>query len=158
MPGNTYPPVQRQKQRSRRRSGRSRLPGWLLAVLLLIVPLLVIAGCTVSRNSDSRPPAEEQTPEFITAAGRGLVLNGQPTRLKAVNFSNNYHRNLNGAELLRSQHHSEEDFARAKAIGFNSIRFAFDGDWYVDSPEVFWEWLDQNVAWAREHDMRLILD
>ena len=75
-----------------------------------------------------------------------------------MNFSNHYHRDQDGAELLSSQHHSETDFERAKAIGFNSIRFAFDGDWYVDSPDVFFEWLDQNVAWARQHDLRLILD
>jgi endoglucanase len=149
--------VQHEERRGRNRPGRRRLPGWLLAVLLLIVPLLVIAGCTLSRSNDARPP-EENASAFVTAAGRGLALDGEPTRLKAVNFSNLYHRNLNGADLLSSQHHSEEDFERAKAIGFNSIRFAFDGDWYVDSPEVFWDWLDQNVAWAREHDMRLILD
>ena len=43
-------------------------------------------------------------------------------------------------------------------MGFNSVRFAFDGDWYVDDRDVFWEWLDQNVAWARQHDLRLVLD
>ncbi|MGO4120086.1 glycoside hydrolase family 5 protein [Arthrobacter sp. YAF16] len=133
------------------------MPGWVPAVLLLVVPLLVMAGCTLARNND-RSSSAENSPGFVTASGRGLVLNGEPTRLKAVNFSNFYHRNLNGAELPNSQHHAGDDFARAKEIGFNSIRFAFDGDWYVDSPQVFWQWLDQNVAWAREHGMRLILD
>ncbi|WCI08493.1 hypothetical protein PJ267_19910 [Arthrobacter sp. OVS8] len=109
------------------------MPGWLVAVLLLVVPLLVIGGCTLTRVSGDPSSAEQPPPEFVTAAGRGLVLEGQPTRLKAVNFSNHYHRDQDGAELLNSQHHSETDFERAKAIGFNSIRFAFDGDWYVDS-------------------------
>ncbi|WP_346959831.1 cellulase family glycosylhydrolase [uncultured Arthrobacter sp.] len=157
MPGSGDPQVQHEPRSPDRDARRRRWPGWVPAVLLLVVPLLVIAGCTLSRNNGSSPAAETG-PDFVTASGRGLVLNGEPTRLKAVNFSNLYHRNLNGAELLTSQHHSEEDFARAKDIGFNSIRFAFDGDWYADSPQVFWQWLDQNVAWARQHGMRLILD
>lgn len=159
MPGSSHPPEPRDIRRPPWRAAiRRRVPGWLVAVLLLVVPLLVIGGCTLTTGSGDPSSAEQPPPEFVTAAGRGLVLEGQPTRLKAVNFSNHYHRDQDGAELLNSQHHSETDFERAKAIGFNSIRFAFDGDWYVDSPDVFFEWLDQNVAWARQHDLRLILD
>ena len=159
MPGSSHPPVQHQKRRRPWQAAiRRRVPGWVVAVLLLVVPLLVIGGCTLTRGSGNSSSAEDPAPEFVTAAGRGLVLKGEPTRLKAVNFSNFYHRDQDGAELLNSQHHSETDFQRAKEIGFNSIRFAFDGNWYVDSPEVFFEWMDQNVAWARQHDMRLILD
>ncbi|WP_445153726.1 glycoside hydrolase family 5 protein [Arthrobacter sp. Hor0625] len=154
MPGNGYPPVQ---DRPRFTGPRRRLPGWVLAVLLLGVPVLVIAGCTLTRGTGG-PPEAAKADGFITAEGRGLVLDGAPVRLQAVNFSNFYHRNLNGAELLTSQHHAKEDFARAKDLGFNSVRFAFDGDWYVDSPDIFWQWLDRNVAWARDHGMRLILD
>ena len=76
------------------------MPGWLVAVLLLVVPLLVIGGCTLTRGSGDPSSAEQPPPEFVTAAGRGLVLEGQPTRLKAVNFSNHYHRDQDGAELL----------------------------------------------------------
>lgn len=154
MPGNGYPAV---PDRPRFTGARRRLPGWLLAVLLLGIPVLVIAGCTLTRGAGG-PPQADKTDGFITAEGRGLVLDGAPVRLQAVNFSNFYHRNLKGAELLASQHHAREDFARAKDLGFNSVRFAFDGDWYVDSPDIFWQWLDRNVAWARDHGMRLILD
>lgn len=132
-------------------------PRWLKAVLLLMVTLLV-AGCTLG-GSDEEASLEQKPPrEFVTADGRGLVVDGTPTRLKAVNFSNFYQRNLKGSELLSSQHHSEADFARVKELGFNSVRFAFDGDWYVDDPEEFLAWLDQNVGWARQHQVRLILD
>ena len=65
----------------------------------------------LTRGSGDPSSAEQPPPEFVTAAGRGLVLEGQPTRLKAVNFSNNYHRDQDGAELLNSQHHSEADFS-----------------------------------------------
>ena len=154
-------PAQRPKRRSPGAAAAlRRAPWWLLAVPLLVIPLLVIAGCTLGGNRDRDDgSANGKAPAgFVEAAGRGLVIDGEPARLKAVNFSNSYHQKLDGSELMNSLHHSEADFARAKEMGFNSIRFAFDGDWYVDSPKVFWQWLDQNVAWARQHDMRLILD
>jgi endoglucanase len=145
--------------RVRRAAGKRHLPWWIAAVLV-VVPALIIAGLTFSGIRNDKPTTElaPSLNGFVKAAGRGLVLNGEPARLKAVNFSNLYHRNPKGTELLNSQHHSETDFERAKELGFNSIRFAFDGDWFVDSPKVFLEWLDQNVTWARQHEMRLILD
>ena len=153
-------PAQHPKRRSPGAAAAlRRVPWWLLAVLL-VIPILVIAGCVQGGNKGTEnKPADAKAPAgFVEAAGRGLVIDGRPTRLKAVNFSNSYHQKLNGSQLMNSPHHSEADFARAKEMGFNSIRFAFDGDWYVDSPKVFWQWLDQNVAWARQHEMRLILD
>src|SRR5690349_12041056 len=111
MPGSGDPQLPHQERRSPERGARRRrLPGWVPAVLLLVVPLLVMAGCTLARNND-RSSSAENSPGFVTASGRGLVLNGEPTRLKAVNFSNFYHRNLNGAELPNSQHHAGDDFA-----------------------------------------------
>jgi endoglucanase len=158
MPGDTHSLRQEPTLRSRWwLPNTRRRPWWLWTVLLVLVPLLVIAGCGLNGNEEGTSSAEAPSPlRFVTAAGAGLVLGGEPTRLKAVNFSNLYH--LDGADLLSSQHHSEIDFGRARQLGFNAIRFAFDGDWYVDSPTVFWKWLDQNVTWARHQKMRLILD
>lgn len=153
-PEQDNPPPGRARHR-----GVGRLRVRALAVVLLVVLSLTAAGCTPSRDSEVEPTAAPpSTTGFVAAEGRGLVVDGEPTRLKAVNFSNLYHRNLDGNDLLESQHHSEVDFERAKELGFNSVRFAFDGEWFVDSPETFMAWLDQNVAWARDHDIRLILD
>lgn len=131
---------------------RQRWP-WALSVALL----LVATACTGDGEGDGAPMGRGPD-AFVRAEGRGLVTRDGPVRLLAVNFSNLYHRNMEGAELLESPHHAEEDFARVKELGFNSIRFAFDGDWYMDAPDVFWEWLDENVGWARKHELRLILD
>lgn len=43
---------------------------------------------------------------FVRAEGRHLVLGDERVRLKAVNFSNFYHRHLTGADLRSSAHHS----------------------------------------------------
>ncbi|KAE8763891.1 cellulase family glycosylhydrolase [Georgenia thermotolerans] len=148
-----------QPTRPPRPSALARLRGALLAI-----PLLALAACTESTRSAPEP---SRTPDaltstdpegFVRAEGRHLVLGEERVRLKAVNFSNFYHRDLAGADLLSSAHHSAADFARVRELGFNSIRFAIDGDWHADAPDLFWDWLDQNVAWAREHGLRLILD
>ena len=141
----------KRRRRARRGAARSQL---LWALLLAL--LLVAAGCT----QEKEPKLTGRWPAggFIRAEGRDLLIDNQPVRLQAVNFSNLYHRDLAGSELLASPHHSEADFGRVTEMGFNSIRFAFDGDWYTDDQEAFWKWLDQNVAWARQHDLRLVLD
>jgi endoglucanase len=157
MPEVLDRPVQRPPHVRPQGASRRHFPRWLRAILLLFVPMLV-DGCTFGGKDRERAVEEKSSQEFVTAAGRGLVVDGAPTRLKAVNFSNFYQRNLKGTELLASPHHSEADFGRLKELGFNSVRFAFDGDWYVDDPEEFLEWMDRNVEWARQHQMRLILD
>ena len=134
-----------------------RAPPWPRFLWGLVAALLfAVTACTEDRGRERR--GAWPSDGFLRAQGRGLVVDDKPVRLEAVNFSNFYHQDLDGAELLRSPHHAEADFARVRDMGFNSIRFAFDGDWYADAPEVFWKWLDQNVAWAREHDVRLVLD
>jgi endoglucanase len=142
------------ERKPRRRTRRGAVRPRLLWALLLAL-LVVAAGC--SQEKEPKLTGRWPAGGFIRAEGRALVIDSQPVGLQAVNFSNLYHRDLTGAELLSSPHHSEADFARVTEMGFNSIRFAFDGDWWADDPAAFWKWLDQNVAWAKQHDLRLVL-
>jgi endoglucanase len=95
---------------------------------------------------------------FVRADGRTLLLGGKPFRLRGVNFSNGYAVDLDGSRLGSSPHPSADDFRRVKEMGFNSIRFAFNGDWLDRSPDAFWAWLDRNVQLARQHGIYLVLD
>lgn len=126
--------------------------------VVLAVVILGCSGCAIGLENSSPAPENDVLTGFVQAEGRGLVVDGQPTRLKAVNFTNEYELDIPPDELLTSGHHSERDYQRVKGLGFDSIRFAFKGDWYVQDPESFWAWLDQNVEWARQHGVRLILD
>jgi len=134
---------------------------------LLGAAAVVAAATCQSMESKAGIEAVVQNPEFVHAAGRRLVLDGAPFRFRAVNFSNDYDKFYKATNksyydatdaLVRPVHHTEKDFARVKDLGFNSIRFAFSGDWHAKSPEVFWAWLDRNVRWARQHGVYLILD
>jgi endoglucanase len=124
-----------------------------LAAALAIISAIVL-GIFYSNNE---PPSPQ---EFVQAEGRRLVQNGSQVRLKSISFSNYYEHSLgeDGFELLNSRHHSEKDFKRVRDLGFNSVRFAINGNWYQQDPEKFWLWLDQNVDWAKQHGVMLTLD
>ena len=124
----------------------------------LAVVALAASGCSAGSGSSTPAPWNDELSEFVQADGRGLTVDGNRTRLEAVNFTNGYDTDIAADELLTSGHHSERDYERVRDLGFNSIRFAFKGEWYLQDREAFWAWLDRNVAWAGEHDVRLILD
>lgn len=86
------------------------------------------------------------------------MRNGKPLTLRAVNFSNFYFMDLSPEDLLVSPHHFPDDFGRARALGFNAVRFAFKGEWYEKDRTTFFRWLDRNVAMASAHGIDLILD
>ena len=97
---------------------------------------------------------------FVRAEGRELTRDGAPFRFEAVAFGNDYSLALGeyGLSLTDSRHHSERDFERVAGLGFNAIRFAFNGTWWRDDPHAFWDWLDRNIGWARAHGLVLVLD
>lgn len=127
-----------------------------------IVVLGVIAAAAVSlglwRAPDTAAPPAKSA--FVRAEGRQLVRNGSPFRFRSVGFANDYSLDLGeyGFSLARSRHHSEEDFERVAALGFNAVRLAFNGNWLRDDPRAFWRWLDRNLGWAETHGLLLVLD
>ncbi len=40
----------------------------------------------------------------------------------------------------------------------NSVRFAFKGEWYEKDDKAFFRWLDENIKWARDAGIYLVLD
>lgn len=121
---------------------------------------LLVIGVLLGLWSVRQDPDPPQRPAFVRAEGRHIVRDGAPFRLKAVGFANDYEVDLGeeGFSLAGSRHHAEADFARVRELGFNSIRFAFNGNWHRDDPRAFWRWLDQNLAWAKAKGILLILD
>ena len=104
----------------------------------------------------SRPPRGCCTcgaPRSSTArAGRSL--------LRGVAFGNEVWANVR----LPRRHHDETDYQRVAAMGMNAVRFymnyrTFEADaapgQYLDDG---WQWLDDNIAWAKRHGVYLILN
>ncbi len=105
-------------------------------------------------------PAPEALPEgFVRARGRDLVVGDEILHLRGTNFHNqNYFGQYQTVE------HSKRDFAQVRQMGMNVIRFNvayqfFEKDEtpYQYDPQAL-VWLDQQIAWAKEAGVYLILN
>jgi endoglucanase len=97
---------------------------------------------------------------FITRDGSKLMYQGEEILLRGMSFGNlvwedQYHPSL---------HHTEIDFERVEALGMNAIRFYLNYKTFEDDQNPFvykqdgWNWLDQNIQWAKSHNIFLILN
>ncbi len=129
--------------------------------LLAVLALLLALALQPSADSSAPQPSES----FVRRDGRRLVVgaDAHQIRLRGVNF-NNQHWEFDRSVILNSDHHSEVDFERLARLGMNSIRFGLSYVVFEDDQNPFvyhqeaWDWLDQNLAWAADHGIYLILD
>ena len=100
--------------------------------------------------------------DFVTRKGNKLTKgkDGDEILLRGICFGNQ----VWGDVAIPSGHHNEQDFKRVQAMGMNTIRFymnykTFEND---NAPFVYkqtgWNWIDQNIAWAKQYNIHLILN
>lgn len=123
----------------------------------LFLSLMFIVLCNFSLSS----VAEEYEFSFMRAQGTKIVdSNGDPVFLRGISFGNRVWVN----DRIPTKHHGKEDFKRVADLGMNLVRFyinyqTLESD---DQPYTYladgWQWLDDNVEWARENGIYLILN
>jgi endoglucanase len=103
----------------------------------------------------SRPPG------ILRVRGESIVDDTDtPVALRGVAFGNAVWSNV----ALPTASQTEVDYARVAAMGMNLIRFYLNYVTFEDDTAFFqykpsgFEWVDQNVAWAKAHDIRLLLN
>ncbi len=118
------------------------------------------------QSEDAEPEEEslENLPQmlFIHAEGERLVdEEGNAFRIKGMCFGNNVWQN---PDIPTVTHHDRESYKELSELGFNTVRFylnyrLFEEDEapYVYKEEAF-GWLDQNIRWAHENNIRLVLN
>ena len=98
--------------------------------------------------------------DFITRKGKHLLYQDSAIYLRGMAFGNLVWDN----NFSPTQHHSEIDYQRLEDLGMNAIRFylsyeTFEND---DNPYQYktsgWDWIDQNIEWAKAHNIFLILN
>lgn len=99
---------------------------------------------------------------FIHRNGRELVdASGQAVPLLGVAFGNNVWGNPTTPVLT---HHDERDFAWLETMGMTLVRFYLNYQLFESDSKPYsynnaaFLWLDQNVAWAKKHGVRLFLN
>ncbi|WP_340693539.1 cellulase family glycosylhydrolase [Hyphomonas sp.] len=128
------------------------LPALLLSVTLLSGGCAGLTGQDKAVEPDGTPPDSP----YVTAFGSRLYRDGEVVQLRAINFGNGY---LEASqEIVRGTHHSAADLARVTELGFDTIRFAMNGNWYERDRAGFLTWLDGNIALARHAGLGVILD
>ena len=129
-------------------------------VNVVIIIIFAAAGCITQTVPESDTPVHK---DFIKQSGCNLVVGDEQVHLRGINF-NNYHWEKDPLLIVGSDHHSEIDFQRVAHMGMNVIRFnlsyvIFEDD---DNPYVYkqtaWDWLDQNIRWAKKYGLYLIFD
>jgi len=93
---------------------------------------------------------------FIHEKGKELVVGllESPIQLEGINFSND----LYNPDFTNSPHHARRDFFEVRQLGFNVIRFNVTSSWFAETPDLAWTWLDQQVDWAKEAGVYLIIN
>ncbi|WP_034636349.1 glycoside hydrolase family 5 protein, partial [Chitinivibrio alkaliphilus] len=98
---------------------------------------------------------------FLSTEGQKIVnQEGDEVALQGVAFGNEVWTD----EIITRTHHDERDFARVKRMGMNAVRFYLHYETFIESrsPLVFreegWEWLEDNIRWAEDNSVYLILN
>jgi endoglucanase len=102
------------------------------------------------------------TDDFVHARGSSLVAgtNDTPLYVRGVCFGNEVWNHNN----IPTTHHGELDYQRVKEMGMNAIRFYLNYHVFEDDAAPYtykqpgWDWLDQNVNWAKKYGIYLILN
>ncbi len=93
---------------------------------------------------------------FVHTKGTDLVVgtSESPIYLSGINFNNDLYTN----NFPFMPHHARRDFFEVRNLGFNVIRFNLTHQWFTDDAGQGWAWLDQQVAWAKEAGVYLIIN
>lgn len=136
---------------------------WIFLFGTHLISALILAACSASVEPESNNNNAGSN-LFIRSDGSRLVVGaGESIRLRGINF-NNYHWEIGPELILDSDHHSELDYQRVADMGMNVIRFNLsyilfeDDDHPYDYMQSGWDWLDQNIDWARKYGLYLIID
>ena len=110
-------------------------------------------------------PTGGSATDFVRASGRNLVVgaDASPIRLLGTNFVAYGDTGESVDTIFNTKNFDEEDYAAVKQAGMNVVRLNL---WYLlfendAAPYVYkqegWDWLNKQIVWARNANVRLIL-
>ena len=123
---------------------------------------LVDNFCPGTNSPTPTPASTEPGNAFVHVKGANLVTGNDdtPLYLRGVAFGNEVWSNNN----ISTTDHSEIDFQRVKEMNMNTIRFYLNYHIFEDDTNPYtykqtgWDWLDQNVSWAKKYGIYLNLN
>jgi len=127
--------------------------------LLSFLFIVFLFAC--DKNDDSSNDGDKTENLLLQLQGTQIIdADKNPVYLQGIAFSNFIWSDTPFPEV----HHSEIDFQRTKDMGMNVIRFYMNYRYFEDDSNPYtykqsgWDWLDENIAWAKKYDIYLILN
>lgn len=117
-----------------------------------------IAASSCHKKNDE--PAGNPHPFIHTSGTDILDANGNKIYLRGVAFGNEVWSDVE----IPTTHHSEIDYQRVHQMGMNAVRFYMNYKTFEDDANPYtykqtgWDWIDQNISWAKAHHVYLILN
>lgn len=127
-----------------------------------VLTATVTPTCTPSPSpTNTSTPTPTPGPDFYHVAGTKIInAAGQPVQLKGIAMGNM----IWGYYAPPANDHNEDSFRELSELGFNCVRFYLSYHFFEKDTEPYvykesgFDWLDQNIAWAKKHGIRLILN
>jgi len=123
-------------------------------ILFILLVATVVCSCR-KKNEDGIITTYAHT------SGTDIIgSNGARLYLRGVAFGNEVWSDVEQP----LNHHSEEDYARVRSMGMNTVRFYMNYKTFEDdaNPYVYkqsgWDWINANIAWAKANNVYLILN
>jgi endoglucanase len=120
---------------------------------MTLVFLLALV-CGVASEAGLLPPLPPKNAGQLLRVSGAEIVDGsrRPVLLRGVAFGNEV---WNNTRIPRKDH-DEVDYQRVAGMGMNAVRFYMNYRTF-EQPDG-WQWLDDNIAWAKKHDVYLILN
>ena len=126
-----------------------------------IIPTVMPSPTCTPAPTTVPSPTSTPAPDFYRVSGTNIVdTAGNIIQLKGIAMGNMIWSSLEPVD----NDHNENSFRELAKLGFNSVRFYLSYSYFEDenNPYVYkesgFDWLEQNIAWAKKHGIRLILN
>lgn len=131
----------------------------IISILILLLTFIVFQS-----NQQITDSGAATADEYIRVSGKNLVYKNQNIQLLGANAHNiealcsRYGPSNFGSCNINDIRLSEADYQKLGEDGGNHFRFGMAYRWYQDNPSLMFQVLDQHIAWARKHNIWIILN
>ncbi len=129
--------------------------------LTFLFIILILFSCEINDDPVNDGDADNTENLLLQLQGTQITdADKNPVYLQGIAFSNFIWSDTPFPEV----HHAEIDYQRTKDMGMNVIRFYMNYRYFEDDTNPYtykqsgWDWLDENIAWAKKYDIYLILN
>ena len=116
----------------------------------LLIPLMLLPAAVSSKADE--PFVKTRAAKFVDGDGKEFVIKG-------IGFYNG-----NPVSVTQTTNFNEETYRILSSVGFNAVRLYFGANTFenvaggVTYKEDAFEWIGRHIAWAKKHNMKIVLN